>query len=173
MPLWTAFGLDMNDYLFSKIPKACAKLRPAPPPPRDVSWSLNKVLHFASNIDNNTADPHLLIRKTLFLLAMASGGRVSELAALTRDPGSVVFEENGDVTLYPDPVFLAKNEDPAKRWNPWTIHPLPQDLSLCPVKTLQDFLASASRWSSGQLFRRQTGAFLSSKNISSLILYFI
>ena len=105
-PILKGFGIDLGDDLFSKIPKACARLRPAKPP-KPVSWSLAVVLQHASQIDNASATPKQLLEKTIFL-AMASGARLSELAALSRDPDHVSFQESGEVLLSPLSTFLAK-----------------------------------------------------------------
>ena len=165
VPINTAFGINLNSDLFNKIPKACAQLRPSIKSP-PISWSLGKVLDYASSIDNESADLKLLLRKSIFLLAMATGARLSELAALTRDPEHVLFKESGEVTLYPDPTFLAKNEDPYKRWDPWNIPPLPEEPSLCPVRCLQAYLNRTPDIHSGQLFRGESyGSNLSIKQI--------
>ena len=76
----------------------------------------------------------------LFLVALASGARLSEMAALFQDKGFIKLLPSGEVSLSPHPKFLAKNEDPAHRWKPWIIVPLPQDSSLCPVRALQSYL---------------------------------
>ena len=47
---------------------------------------------------------------------MASGARVSELVALSRDEGHLEWLDSSEVNLYPDLTFLAKNELPSKRW---------------------------------------------------------
>ena len=121
------YGFDMrlNDVCFASIARSCAKLRPAKRPEM-FSWSLNKVLQLASSIHNDSCSYQELFRKTLFLLALASGARISELAALSRDKGFVKFLPSGEVSLAPHPKFLAKNEDPQNRWKPWKIVPLPQ-----------------------------------------------
>ena len=166
------FKMDLNDRIFASIPKACAKLRPAEAPYM-LSWSLNKVLKLASETENDSCPIQLLLRKTLFLVALASGARVSELDALSRDKGFVQFEHTGSVKLSPHKLFLAKNEDPQNRWKPWDIVSLPQDLSLCPVAALKAYINRTSQWNSGRLFRRERGGTLSIDGIRQQILYFI
>ena len=56
---------------------------------------------------------------------------------------------------------------------PWTIAPLPQDLSLCPVAAPRAFLNRTSRWTSGRLFQREQGGTLTTKSIRQQILCFI
>ncbi|KAK4314456.1 hypothetical protein Pmani_014265 [Petrolisthes manimaculis] len=60
-----------------------------------------------------------IVLSSLFLLALASGFRASQLAALTRHPNFTSFGENDDyLTLAPSPTFLAKNERSAWLWEP-------------------------------------------------------
>ena len=55
---------------------------------------------------------HLTL-KTVFLLAMASAGRRSELKALVFDPQYIQFKLKGaGVTLYFTPEFMQKNQTP-------------------------------------------------------------
>ena len=168
------YGFDMrlNDVCFASIARSCAKLRPASRPEM-LSWSLNKVLRLASNIDNSSCSYQQLLRKTLFLIALASGARMSEMAALARDKGFAVFLPSGEVSLSPHPKFLAKNEDPQNRWAPWKIIPLQQDSSLCPVESLCAYLERTVSWCSGSLFKREKGGTLSINGIRQQILYFI
>ena len=139
-PVEYAFGINFNSDLFNKLTRACARLKPDAPP-KPISWSLDKVLHFASSIDNESASLKDITQKSIFLIAMASGARVSEIVALSRDDGHIEFLDSGEVNLYPDPSFLAKNELPTKRWGPWKIVPLREDLSLCPIECLKAFLS--------------------------------
>ena len=111
------FDIKLNDPCFSSIPKSCAKLRPAERL-ESFNWSLNKVLQWASSINSDSCTYLQLFRKTLFLLALASGARVSELSALSRDKGFIKFLPSGEVSLAPHLKFLAKNEDPQNRWKP-------------------------------------------------------
>ena len=166
------FGINLNDLCFSSIYKACAKQRPSIRP-NMLSWSLNKVLRLASGIHNENCSYQLLLRKTLFLTALASGARVSELAALSREKGFIKFLPSGEVSLAPHPKFLAKNEDPANRWKPWRIVPLPQDPSLCPVKSLKAFLEKTENRKVGRLFQRESGGTLTIDGIKQQILYLI
>ena len=95
------------------------------------------------------------------------------MEALSRDKGFITFLPSGKASLSPHPKFLAKNEDPMHRWKPWIILPLPQDLSLCPVRALQPYLERTSHWSSGRLFQRETGGTITIKGIRQQILHFI
>ncbi|XP_068244294.1 uncharacterized protein [Palaemon carinicauda] len=165
------FNIDLTDSYFSSIPRACARLKPSTHPSA-VSWFLNDVLKMASDTLNESCNYIALLRKTLFLLSLASGARISELSALTRDPGHIEFLSSGEVLLSPNKVFLAKNEDPQNRWSSWKIVPLPQDPSLCPVTTLKSYLNRTSMKSTGPLFIRENGGTITLKGIRQHILYF-
>ncbi|MEO1765194.1 MAG: hypothetical protein AAFR83_25350, partial [Cyanobacteria bacterium J06629_18] len=155
-----------------KVSRACARLRPATRP-SSIGWSLSKVLELASGMENNTLDLKSLTQKTIFLLAMASGARLSELASLVRDPGHISFENSGEVLLVPHPTFLAKNESPEDRWGPWKIISLPETPSLCPVQCLKDYLEATPQWKEGGLFRALTGSALTPKEIKGRMGIFV
>ena len=64
---------------------------------------------------------HLTL-KTVFLLAMASGGRRSKLQALVFDLQYIQFKPKGaGVTLYFTPEFMRKNQRPNHVNDPWYI----------------------------------------------------
>ena len=108
------------------------------------------------------------------LTAMASGARVSEIVVLSRDDGHIEFLDLGEVNLYPDPAFLAKNELPTKCWGPWKIIPLKEDSSLCPVECLKAYLLKSVAFKGRQLFKGETtGSNLSLKQLRSKLTYFI
>ena len=93
--------------------------RPIFPPP----WDLDKVLEFLSGPPfEPLARPSFLdkTKKALFLLAMATAKRVSELQALSF--------QGEDLVLYYDPFFRAKTES--------VINPLPRSVI---VPSLSDF----------------------------------
>ena len=65
-----------------------------------------------------------LTLKTVFLLAMASAGRRSELQALRFDQNYIRFKPKGaGVTLYFSPEFMRKNQKPNQVNDPWYIRP--------------------------------------------------
>ncbi|XP_068227869.1 uncharacterized protein [Palaemon carinicauda] len=172
-PILYAFDVDFNSDLFNKIPKACARLRPSAPP-KPISWSLDKVSQFASDIDTQTASIPDLTQKIIFLIAMASSARVSEIVALSRDEDHIELVDNGEDNLKPDPAFLAKNELPSKRWGPWKIVPLPGKPSLCLVQCLKVYLLRTVQFKGGQLSKGETvGSDLFLKQLRAKITYFI
>ena len=64
---------------------------------------------------------HLTL-KTVFLLAMASAGRRSELQTLVFDPQYIQFKPKGArVTVYFTPEFIRKNQRPNQVNDPWYI----------------------------------------------------
>ena len=67
-----------------------------------------------------------LTLKTVFLLAMASAGRRSELHALRFDQNYIQFKPKGaGVTLYFSPEFMRKNQKPNQVNDPWYIPAIP------------------------------------------------
>ena len=99
-----------------------------PPPP----WDLDKVLQFLSGPPFEPLTRASFLDKTkkaLFLLAMATAKRVSELQALSF--------QGEDLVLYYDPFFRAKTESAA---NPGD---LPERVQ-CPVRAIK-FLRKAAR----------------------------
>ena len=149
-PLLRGFGVDVSSDDFTSLVKAFSLKRPAAPS-RFPTWSLDNVLDILHSENYNTANISLLLEKTLFLTALACGPRVSELRALRR--GQFISRENGCMTLSPDPVFLAKNEDPLNRRRSICIRPIhDRDKSLCPVKSLEDYLAATASSNSDSLF---------------------
>ena len=97
-----------------------------PPPP----WDLDKVLEFLSGPPFEPLARASFLDKTkkaLFLLAMATAKRVSELQALSF---SVSFQGE-DLVLYYDPFFRAKTES--------VINPLPRSVV---VPSLWDFVGN-------------------------------
>ena len=84
------------------------------PPPREKSlfWSLEKVLRSLSSTRYQDEPSSLdLLKLALFLVALASGFRASQLKALTRFPRYTSFTTDGSaVSLAPSPMSLAKNE---------------------------------------------------------------
>ena len=156
-PILQGFGIDLRDELFHKVSKTLALRNPSSPP-RPLMWSLEKVLDLLSGLDVNGCSPKELLDKTIFLVALTSGGRVSEISALYRGSEYINVSQAGVLTLCPGPGFLTKNEDPIARRKPWKIPSLPSagDASLCPVATLQAYLErTACHCPTGPLFRHQ------------------
>ena len=117
-----------------------------PPPP----WDLDKVLQFLSGPPFELLARASFLDKTkkaLFLLAMATGKRVSELQALSF---SVSFQGE-DLVLYYDPFFRAKTESVSNPLPRSVIVPSLSDFAgdlpervQCPVRAIK-FLRKAAR----------------------------
>ena len=116
------------------------------PPP---NWSLQKVLDLLQSrrFVVSPSGEDLLLR-AVFLVAMATGHRVSQLSALCRGPEFTAFGIGGSsVTLAPRPRFLAKNEREWHRVRPVSFSAWLEDGKrhlLCPVAALQDYVDATS-----------------------------
>ena len=109
-------------------------------------WDLGFVLEALSKIPYEPlreASLKRLALKTVFLLAMASAGRRSELLALVFDPQYIQFKPKGaGVTLYFTPEFMRKNQRPNQVNDPWYIPAVPTSKPdfgdpKCPVRALR------------------------------------
>ena len=153
-PLEYGFGLDVSSKIYSDFGKALFLMRPSSPV-RLLSWSLELVLKFCSSPRFSVnPDSFDLFYKTLFLIALATGNRISEIKALLRGDQFIRFSDRA-VTLFPNPNFLAKNEDPSIRRVPIVIQRLwdgEVPHSLCPVTSLELYLIRTRLTKSFHLF---------------------
>lgn len=126
-----------------------------------VDWNLDVVLSWLSKANFeplNSASLKDLTKKTLFLVALASAGRISELQAMSKEIG---FTQDEAVCAYTQD-FLAKNEDPSRPWPRFfSIRSLSgvvgeedEERYLCPVRALKFYLhkTEALRGSSNRLW---------------------
>ncbi len=112
-------------------------------------WDLSvvlKALKSAPFEPLETCDLRFLTYKTVFLVALASGGRRSEIHALTLK-GLTHGVKHEWVIIYPDVSFMRKNQtlrDGAAGVNPIRIEALPGDsdggVQLCPVRSLMVYM---------------------------------
>ena len=117
------------------------------------SWDLSLVLLALTKEPFEPLDKaqlKWLTFKTVFLLALASGKRRSEIHAWTKS--SIFFNsDDSKVTVSPSPAFIAKNQLASE--GPSVIKPvvipalttiltsdLTEDISLCPVRALKIYL---------------------------------
>ena len=145
-PLQFAFGIDVRGRVWDMMKRAFYNQRPPRRRP-GVFWCLQKVLDLLQGPDFSTAPgPHQLLRKALFLVAMASGLRASQLHALVRSSTWLVFAEDGrQVSLAPSPRFLAKNERVGHTLRPLVLQAWmegPRHHALCPVQALRSYVAA-------------------------------
>ena len=102
--------MNTSDREFSLLAKS--KFLQNPPPKSIIpAWNPNKVLSMVEQPEygNHRATPSRLLMKTLFLIALASGNRVSEIAAFTR-VGSSILPWSKKAILDVQPDFLDKNQ---------------------------------------------------------------
>ena len=134
-PLSLAFNVDFSDDRFSKLIKGFFHVRP----PQSVSvpqWDLGKVLLFYENLAEPIS-PRLLFFKTIFLVALATGNRCSELAAFSRL--GLIFSDSG-VHIPLLPHFLYKNQT-MRRTPPPVFIPVFDLPLLCPVAFLRRYVS--------------------------------
>ena len=112
------------------------------------AWSLPVVLWALSGAPFeplHKASLHCLAIKTAFLVAIASGHRVSTLHALSVEPGHIRWEPAG-VRLVPRPGFIAKNQSPSSQSveiflpSMSSFSSVEADKVWCPVRALKWYL---------------------------------
>ena len=155
-PISYGFGVKIEDWTWDLLRASFFQQRP-PAPPVPPSWSLGKVLDLLQSprFQGSNVPANLFLR-ALFLVAMATGHRVSQLAALLRTKEFLKFGPNeSSVTLAAHPRFLAKNEREGHRMAPVVVtawreeggpHPL------CPVEALRTYVASTGSFSRPELW---------------------
>ena len=112
-------------------------------PRRCPSWDLFLVL---DSLEDSPYEPiskanlKNLAFKTLFLISLASGRRLSEVNNLSGLAADIGREPDGSFSLRFLPEFLAKNQKPGDPSPIIRIPPLPSDHKLCPVRALRRYL---------------------------------
>ena len=107
VPLLLHYKIDLKSPEISDLIRGMHLNRPSAPV-TDPQWNLNKVLTFIDSWSDPISDLRLL-RKTAFLLLLATGWRISELHACVREEEYCHFTLNSTLRLRPHPSFLAKN----------------------------------------------------------------
>ena len=145
LPLLHGFNINTSDREFSLL--ARSQFLQNPPPKKLIpAWNPNKVLSMLEQPEflNHRATPHRLLMKTLFLVALATGNRVSEIAAFTR-VGSKILPGSRKAIIAVRPGFLYKNQTMDRSPPNIVIKALlDQNLTpnrLCPVDSLRCWLA--------------------------------
>ena len=151
-PMFYGFQLDTNSKLIRDFFIACRTRRPIRKvlPPQ---WEVDKVLGFLKTQQfkhNSLITLPALLLKTLFLIALATGSRISEVCAFRRDELHCSFSKgNSQVKLSTAEGFRFKSERKLKS-NPILIIPalLIDKLrhSLCPVEALKIWIERTSSW---------------------------
>ena len=155
-PLMAKFKIDIKIPEATSLMNAMKRARPDKIL-KEPHWNLNKVLKFIDEELPVSLSLQQLLRKTAFLLLLATGMRVSELHACLRTKDCCIFTEDNYLKIGHHHLFLAKNEKPDKRWALRVVKPLYlQDGSiskLCPVSSLRTYLDRTSEFRKGRLFR--------------------
>ena len=156
LSLLHGFRINTKDQEFSLV----ARSQFIANPPRQKlipHWRPNKVLSMLEQprFVTSKASPINLMMKTLFLVALATGNRVSELAAMSR--GSISFgEDRSRVTIPVKPGFLYKNQSMARAPPNITFPCLYNDDGshhrLCPVSALHRWLQVSDPWGHDAVF---------------------
>ena len=111
LPLLHGFNIDTSDREFSLL--ARSQFLQNPPPKKLIpAWNPNKVLSMLEQPEflNHRATSHRLLMKTLFLVALATGNRVSEIAAFTRvGSKNKILPGSKKAIIAVRPGFLYKN----------------------------------------------------------------
>ena len=111
-----------------------------PKPHYEFIWDTELVLNFLKNLNPTELTLKMLTLKTVTLLTLLSGQRVStihqfHLSQMQRTPTIVIFNIQG----------LLKHSRPTKRDLPITYHAFPHDVALCPVATLDSYLTAREK----------------------------
>ena len=138
-PLREAFGMDLNSNDFTLLARSLFHQRP-PKPKKVLRWSINTALNTyqSDRFKLQLASQEDLFLKTLFLTALASGNRASELAATIRE--GIQFDQPS-ITLPVAPTFLFKNQSLNNPTPPPIEFPsLPSNRDLCPASFLPKYI---------------------------------
>ena len=127
-----------------------ASIKEARAPRRLPAWDLFLILASLREAPYEPlfkADLKSLTFKTVFLLALASGRRASEVCNLSGLSKDIATHRDGTILLKFLPEFLAKNQNPLDPSPSILIKPLTDflcpddpDLKLCPVRSLRRYL---------------------------------
>ena len=135
-------------------------------------WSLELVL---SCLSSDSFEPlpqatlQRVLQKSLFLLTLATAGRVSEVQALSAAPDCLAFNQDGSATLLPNATFIAKNRLPEVAPKPFMLLPCSDEL-VCPVRALRCYVnathtmrdATLPLWINPRTKKRASKSFISS-----------
>jgi site-specific recombinase XerD len=154
-PLRFAFGVDTKIMEFHLLARAQFLAKP-PTAKRVPEWSLAKVLNLlGSETYLKSKEVIILLQRALFLVALATANRVSELAHLYR-PGVAFSEHKNKVNLPVDTDFLYKNQRPNRTPQAISVKALKDKegkrMQLCPVKALDKYLQATNHHNSPRVF---------------------
>ena len=137
LPLKMGFGIETKDKDFNLLARAQFLDRPAPKK-KVPNWSVNHALEFFKQprFNNRRASAKDLFLKCIFLTAIASGNRASELSACVR--GGIVQSGN-TISIPVKDKFLYKNQRANSSPNIISFPSLPRQ-ELCPVACLLKYI---------------------------------
>ena len=120
--------------LVRRLLKGVHNIRP-PQPRYKFIWDTDVLIEYLRTLDNATLDFKLLSYKTVTLLTILSGQRVSTIHLLKvsdmfLSKDAVIFSVSG----------LLKHSKPGRTATPIEFPSFPDDLNLCPVGTLHTYL---------------------------------
>ena len=170
-PLTLGFNIAFEEKEFSLLSRSQFLVRP---PKRKIipQWNLESVLTLlnSSRFHTDSCSLEDLLTKCVFLTALASGNRASELAAISRS--SIIFRQNPhSIMMAVKGGFLYKNQRINRSPPNITINSLdPPHNDLCPVNTISKNLQATKDSSSDSLFlHSHTGNPLQRPSLSLLI----
>jgi hypothetical protein len=135
LPLQLGFHINTLDKEFQLLSRAQFIQRP-PVPKIIPKWSINHVLETYMKKDQSKNQERLLL-KTLFLTALATGNRISELSNLTRIG---IKTSKTEMTIPLRPNFLYKNQKLGNSPPPITFPALGGPHPLCPVNAITTYI---------------------------------
>ena len=148
-PLLFACDLDINSEESALFMRGVFQFRPPQRAAPMPSWSLNSVLSFlrsATFEPLESVDALRLSQKTLFLILLASGRRIGDIANLSRHS----CPRSGSLSLSWVPGYRPKVLTPRFRGPPPSISSLdsvlPDDLLLCPVRAYRIYVERSAEW---------------------------
>ena len=150
LPLDAGFGINTGDKEFDLLAKSHFLFNP-PRPKIIPAWSLDDAmnsLQSKGNIDLLPKEESFMA--CLFLLAVATGNRTSELAHI--DSSTISYRgEHESVSMSVVPSFLYKNQNSKRTPPPIRFPGLPRDPQLCPVSAVKRLQASSKKVSCQKL----------------------
>ena len=163
---WRLLNVNSSSWEFSDMIKST--FIENPPIRKYVpKWELEKVIDLlrSPKFSVNPSD-FARLQKTLLLVSIATGNRSSELAAI--ESSSIQTDHRG-ARMAVRPGFIYKNQTQSRTPPVIEFPRLPENLSLCPVKNLEDYL-KFHNIINGPLFRNsKTKAPLNAGSIAHIL----
>ena len=140
LPLSFVPEVNLKSWEFHELSKSL--YLDLPPNAKHIpEWDVGKVLHMLQDEEHYNSENLSIfsLKKCIFLVALASGNRVSELAATERS--GIKFDANcSKVTMVTKPGFLFKNQRHGRAPPNISFKSLPLNPSLCPIINLKNYL---------------------------------